>query len=639
MTKTHSRRTLGARSAVGAALGGALALLLATPTLALEMPTDSAATVSGATSRAATSFTPDLQTEIHIGDEVRPSDFVAAPDGLTGYVVADELNELVFIDLTTRTVIDRLELPASGAKYIRITADGSRAVIALTNSTWSKGIAVVDLVERRVLSTATDVVENIQEFAVASDGQSFTVLGLNGDLERIDMTTGEVLVSRTLTGMNFHAMQLIAGDSQLLVGHDDTVYTLDAATLADVSVTTIEGIESVGMLRTDGSDERVYFSDSSGSRLGLINPASGETLGSVAVGNLMHDVVGSDAENRAFGNVPYWDMVMAADFTSGARSESFRATPTAPFSITRNPVTGDLLTANGGWSNAEKGSTVSIMNAPSVTNPVDVSVTEPGEQVRFEIEAVGIKRSHGGGVQWQSSADGETWTDIEGATDEQLDVVVEAENLNLSYRVRWSDDFWGQSGASASARVNAPAPKITFDGPLADGTVGAPYPAVTITATGLADLRWSANEQDAASRATVVGLPAGMQLDAENGALSGTPEAAGEYTFTVRVTDSFGADERDYTLTVREADGGTGPTGPTDPTGPTGPTGPTDPADPSGPGTTSGTDSTSTGQPGGAKTGVLSTTGGAAPIALGVLAATGIIAGAIALLVERRRAA
>lgn len=629
MTKTPLRRARGARGIVGAALGGTLALLLATPTFALEMPTEPAEAATMSARSGETSFVQDLQTEIHIGDEVRPTSFESSPDGTTGYVVSEDDGDFVFIDMASRTITERLPLESRGADFIRVTADGTRAVVALTDWPKPDGVGVIDLVNREVVGRFADVPDSIQEFAVPRDGMSFYALGLDGTIEHFAMDTGNILGSRTLPGMNFHSLLLIENDTKLLVGYDNQIFTLDATTFEELAVTTMEGVSSIGKLRVDQSDERVYFSDNSGSRLGVMNPQTGEKISIVKVGNLMHQVTGVDRLNRAFGNVPYWDLIMSADFTTEERSESFRATPTAPFSMSKNPVTGELLSANGGWSNAEKGSTVTIVNTPSVTDPEDVSVTTPGEIVRFETNAVGIKRGNGGGIIWQSSADGETWTDIEGATDEQIDVEVTSESIALEYRVRWADDFWGDRGASAAARIVAPAPQITFEGPLADGTVGTAYPATVITATGLEDLSWSlGDETDAAERnAAVHGLPAGMTLDADSGELSGTPNAAGEYTFTVRVTDSFGADEQSYSLLVRQAG---------EPGGPTDPSDPKDPSDPNGPQDPNGTKDPE-GQDGSQQPGELSHTGAAAPITLGAVAAAIILAGLVALGAARRR--
>lgn len=173
--------------------------------------------------------------------------------------------------------------------------------------------------------------------------------------------------------------------------------------------------------------------------------------------------------------------------------------------------------------------------------------------------------------------------------------------------MRWHDDFWGISGATAGAKILTQSPVITFAGPLADGEVGAAYPATVITATGLPDLAWELAPKDGETR-----LPAGLTLDPATGALSGTPTVAGTFTFTVRVTDAFGEDSKTYTLKVAEKSKPTEPPGPGTPGEPT----PVDPAKPKDP---------------------LSDTGGASPL-LGLIGAGVIAAGGTGLWIASRRA-
>ena len=82
------------------------------------------------------------------------------------------------------------------------------------------------------------------------------------------------------------------------------------------------------------------------------------------------------------------------------------------------------------------------------------------------------------------------------------------------------------------------APTITTT-TLPNGTVGEYYTA-TLQATGN-NITWSAS-----------GLPAGLTLDANTGAITGTPSAEGSSIFTVKAENSAGSVSKELSLTVSE---------------------------------------------------------------------------------------
>ena len=83
------------------------------------------------------------------------------------------------------------------------------------------------------------------------------------------------------------------------------------------------------------------------------------------------------------------------------------------------------------------------------------------------------------------------------------------------------------------------APAITTES-LPEGMAGQSYTA-TLEATGN-DITWSAN-----------GLPAGLTLDADTGAITGTPTTDGQFPVTITATNSAGSIDHAYTLSIKPA--------------------------------------------------------------------------------------
>ena len=93
-----------------------------------------------------------------------------------------------------------------------------------------------------------------------------------------------------------------------------------------------------------------------------------------------------------------------------------------------------------------------------------------------------------------------------------------------------------------SIKMTADAPEI-MTAALGDGFVSVPYEKALV-AGGNPPITWSVGSGD---------LPAGLTLTAD-GVLSGTPSAAGNYVFTLKAANEFGAGEMEYTMNIQQAD-------------------------------------------------------------------------------------
>jgi putative Ig domain-containing protein len=97
-------------------------------------------------------------------------------------------------------------------------------------------------------------------------------------------------------------------------------------------------------------------------------------------------------------------------------------------------------------------------------------------------------------------------------------------------------------GGTAPAPTPAAAPSITTSS-LDDASVGSSYSTTLAASGGGSSKSWSIASGS---------LPSGLSLGS-NGVLSGTPQAAGSSTFTVKVTSNGASSQKQFTLSVSAA--------------------------------------------------------------------------------------
>ena len=115
---------------------------------------------------------------------------------------------------------------------------------------------------------------------------------------------------------------------------------------------------------------------------------------------------------------------------------------------------------------------------------------------------------------------------------------------SFNFSVRATDSTTGTAGTVTNAYTLAiSAPTLTINPPtLPGGIFGVPYNHVFSTVGGTAPYTYAV---------TAGALPTGVTLNGTTGALSGTPNVAGTFTFTITSTDRFGfTGTRAYTVTV-----------------------------------------------------------------------------------------
>ncbi|MBC9945063.1 putative Ig domain-containing protein [Leucobacter sp. cx-328] len=253
----------------------------------------------------------------------------------------------------------------------------------------------------------------------------------------------------------------------------------------------------------------------------------------------------ADGTNRWFvvGTTP-----MAAGDFSDETSFGMRVSDSFPINFSRVAATGDLIYQD--YSSGQLG----LVVGPKIAAPGSAAVTAFGQSVTFSAVAEGLAMSDPTedpagrvtsqtstfGSIWQSSPDGVTWTDIKGADGPELNLTATEDSIALKYRRHFFDRFWGEQN-SALAEMTTQGPKITRADDLPSVSAEKSYPAETITATGQAGMTWSSSD-----------LPAGLAMNSSTGEITGTAPKAGEYTFTVTVTDIFGTDSKLFHLKATE---------------------------------------------------------------------------------------
>ena len=112
---------------------------------------------------------------------------------------------------------------------------------------------------------------------------------------------------------------------------------------------------------------------------------------------------------------------------------------------------------------------------------------------------------------------------------------------SYTFSVTVTDSAKNTASANFALTVSVQALTITTISPLFNGTVGVAYNQTLTASGGKPPYQWS----------VISGSTGGLTLDPNSGALQGTPQTAGTFTFTVQVSDSAGnTATQQFSLTV-----------------------------------------------------------------------------------------
>lgn len=481
-----------------------------------------------------------------------PSGFVLSADGSMLYVLTS-FGDGSIVDVDSRTIVGTfpaipgLELSGSHPRQalgpkIPLVIEGGYALLTLATG-------VHELFSLEALPGTQDA-PTLSHVFLDSTGE-VTAFTESGEFLRIDgdtITEMTPLYDREWWALPPHTSR----DGALFFEHREHDESF-RATMIVVDMRT--GDVLLEFDQRDPSPFRPLAFDESGTSLWgtfledaqtLVNVdlATGNMTVSKTVETYYGDILLANAAEQWFtsGSDPAAGGSLAPGSESGGRE--FRC---CTMSLLRLPDNGDLIYYDIEFNK------VGFVTAPKIIDPVNVELSALGETAVFSAEAEGLALSadeEGAddssplGSIWQSSPDGVTWSDIPGETGSTLSVVATADSFPLEYRRHFFDPYWGPAPSSASARMTGVEPQITRPNDLPGGTAGEAYPGQIITATGQPGMTWSST-----------GLPATLTLNPATGEISGTTDTAGEFSFTVTVSDRFGTASRSYDLNVAAAAG------------------------------------------------------------------------------------
>ncbi|MBI5406699.1 MAG: putative Ig domain-containing protein [Nitrospirae bacterium] len=230
----------------------------------------------------------------------------------------------------------------------------------------------------------------------------------------------------------------------------------------------------------------------------------------------------SQTVTAAGGKTPYSWSVTTGSLPPGVVLNTstgvISGTPTTPGTFN---FTVQVQDVNG--AAATKTLSITVNQAVSVTTP-SLPETTAGAVYSATLQAEGGATPY----TWTSTSGLPPGLSLISSTGEILGIASTAGNWSFTVTVR---DVYGASAAKTLAIMVHPTPAIaaTSVGNLYQGSPG---PGVTFTATGgISPYTWGT---------TSGGLPEGLTLNTQTGAVSGTPTKPGIYSFTIRVTDALG---------------------------------------------------------------------------------------------------
>lgn len=382
--------------------------------------------------------------------------------------------------------------------------------------------------------------------AAATSGRS-AASATAGSAQATPVTTGEALGSAAV-GYPYDGYLWATGGTapftwSVTGGTLPAGLTLSASTGIITGTPTAAGSTTVTVTATDSSDPAQTARETVPIDVLADAPVA------VTTGALPAATAGQhySATLAATGGIPAytWQVTsgtLPAGLTLDASAGVISGTPTAAGTSTVTLEASDSTTPTAHTASAS----LTLVVVSSTTTLAAVPVTLPGATVGDTYSQVVDSTGGTGPVSWSVVGGAlPTGLTIDPVTGTISGVATQAGAFTFTAQVR---DTGGNTAAEdLSITIAAGAAPTVDTTPLPGGTQGQVYSGLVGADGGVAPYTWAV---------TSGSLPPGLTLDAFSGTLSGTPTAAGTYTFAVTATDSSAAAQAgtaSFTVTIAPA--------------------------------------------------------------------------------------
>jgi hypothetical protein len=515
---------------------------------------------AGTAQTAADSRTPNLKHNLDLK--------ITAPDGTTIYQPytmpfvgkwsTASMTEPATNGKNNVDNVERVDLPTpiqTGTYTVTVSLDGT-----LTTSTQAFSLVVTGASSVEANPPPTVSLTSPLNGAAVLPGQSVTITATAADMA-IGGQPGSVSKVEFLSGTTVISTDTTSPYSATWTPASPGTYLLTArATDSEGAVTTSSQVE-FSVLSGDGTPSISSFSPASGAA-----GASVTIIGSNFGGVTTVSFNGSPSTTYTVDSLTQITAIVPGAATSGKISvtNSFgTGTSTTDFVVVPIILSEDFVALTSGDNTSTTNQSTAW--AGDTLFPTVVKAYQAGGALKLGTSgAVGSITSKAldlSGGEFEVSFDVKGWTAVEGkitvtVTGQTAQTVTYTSVMSGSFETKVVRFSAGTAGATITLATTAK--RAFLDNIKVTKVVGAPVISSSPTATGTVGTAFSYQITASGSPTSygATGLPAGLSVNTNTGAITGTPTVAGTSNVSISATNGFGAGSATLVITVSPSGGG-----------------------------------------------------------------------------------